>query len=214
MTPGETEVWFALSKVFQMVGNLIVHLPDNMLIFGPASTFNAERCESLNGTIRARNIYANHHTQSKDIIWSTGWSTAVSSGKATVVSYGQIVNVGDFVHYSAQCWSLDASGTLSKLLSDDKGCYCIVQHLDPLMVGTTPQLNHFDCPLFTPTNILRVLPSVIVLVSVSVIHKCNPTCILKEKTAETRLERQSVTQKTLCCMIGLIPCIATCCFAF
>ncbi|KAL5510378.1 hypothetical protein EMCRGX_G005916 [Ephydatia muelleri] len=101
---------------------------------------------------------------------ATGWSTAVSS---------------------------DASGSLSKLLSDDKSCYCIVQHLDPLMVGTTPQLNHFDCPLFTPTNILRVLPSVIILVSVSVIHKCNPTCILKEKTAETRLEQQSVTQKTV-----------------
>ncbi|KAL5479127.1 hypothetical protein EMCRGX_G022609 [Ephydatia muelleri] len=41
-----------------------------MLMFGPASTFNAERCESFNGTIRAHNIYANRHAPSKDIATS------------------------------------------------------------------------------------------------------------------------------------------------
>eukprot|EP00731_Ephydatia_muelleri_P019835 Em0012g660a len=96
LTPGETEVWFALSKVFKFVYcdtfylrwlmctslnawplhmlwkgtalnsggsklkiHILLHLPDDMLQFGPASTFNTERCESYNAAIRGRNIYAN-----------------------------------------------------------------------------------------------------------------------------------------------------------
>eukprot|EP00731_Ephydatia_muelleri_P017205 Em0010g303a len=106
LTPGETEVWFALSKVFKFVYcdtflpemvdvyksqclafthaverncpelrrklkiHILLHLPDDMLQFGPASTFNTERCESYNAAIRGRNIYANRHAPSKDIATS------------------------------------------------------------------------------------------------------------------------------------------------
>ena len=84
---------------------------------------------------------------------------------------------------------------LSCFQSNEK-CYCIVRHLEPLMVGTTPQLNQFDCPLLTLTNILRVLPSVNNFCSVSVVHQCSTTCILKEKAVDTRLERHRVTQNT------------------
>ncbi|KAL5488729.1 hypothetical protein EMCRGX_G017714 [Ephydatia muelleri] len=89
VSPGETEVWLALSKVESMKSvclgfaqavdkhcpelrsklkiHLLLHLPDHMLQFGPPSGFNTERCESYNGVIRSHNIYANKHAPSKDI---------------------------------------------------------------------------------------------------------------------------------------------------
>eukprot|EP00731_Ephydatia_muelleri_P009853 Em0005g439a len=47
--------------------HLILHLPDSMLRFGPASSFNTERCESYNSVIRSRNVYSNRQAPSKDI---------------------------------------------------------------------------------------------------------------------------------------------------
>ncbi|KAL5517735.1 hypothetical protein EMCRGX_G003341 [Ephydatia muelleri] len=60
--------------------HLILHLPENMLMFGPASTFNTERCESFNCNIRAHNIYANRHAPSKDIATSFAIQQSIRSG--------------------------------------------------------------------------------------------------------------------------------------
>ncbi|KAL5459987.1 hypothetical protein EMCRGX_G033391 [Ephydatia muelleri] len=115
LTPGETEVWFALSKVFKFVYcdtflpemvdvyksqclafthaverncpelrrklkiHILLHLPDDMLQFGPASTFNTERCESYNAAIRGRNMYANRHAPSKDIATSFAIQESIRS---------------------------------------------------------------------------------------------------------------------------------------
>ena len=89
-------------------------------------------------------------------------------------------------------------------------CFCIVRYMEPVMIGTALRLNQFDCPLFTLMNILRVLPSVNISCSISVVHQCSTTCVLKEKAVETTLEGHRVTH--FCRMIGPITCIATMCF--
>ncbi|KAL5496712.1 hypothetical protein EMCRGX_G013056 [Ephydatia muelleri] len=276
--------------------HLILHLPENMLMFGPASTFNTERCESFNGTIRAHNIYANRHAPSKDIATSfaiqqsmrfvcsgghfdpsercgddlvqlyqssevenflgggstssynraidlhgglrkinkkaaalgsvmvkvqefdgiiainslisdhsftlflhpnTTLLTPVLWGRASVGSNGQMVNVGDFVHYTESREPLIQVGVFLGCFENEGKCFCIVRYMEPVMNGTALRLNQFDCPLFTLTNILRVLPSVNISCSISVVHQCSTTCVLKEKAVETTLERHKVTQNTL-----------------
>ena len=62
--------------------HLFLHLTDNMMDFGPTSSFNTERlvcrkkhknfiimhrCESFNSLMRARNIFANRLAPSRDI---------------------------------------------------------------------------------------------------------------------------------------------------
>ncbi|KAL5493871.1 hypothetical protein EMCRGX_G015105 [Ephydatia muelleri] len=48
--------------------HLILHLPDSMLRFGPASSFNTERCESYNSVIRSRNVYSNRQAPSNILL--------------------------------------------------------------------------------------------------------------------------------------------------
>eukprot|EP00731_Ephydatia_muelleri_P020757 Em0013g484a len=304
LTPGETEVWFALSKVFKFVycdtflpemidvyksqclafthaveRNCpelrrklkihILHLPDDMLQFGPASTFNTERCESYNAAIRGCNIYANRHAPSKDIATSfaiqesirfvcsgghydalekfelvklykssevddflrggasascekptylrgairkvvktkvalgsvlvrvqeiegnisisslmenhpqftlllppmlSSFNTHVSWGKATVGTDRNIVNVGDFAQYNDGTGST-AVGVILCCIESNSRCYVIVRHLEPLMAGTEPICNDFDCPLYSLTSILRNIPSAAIIRPVSVVHQ-------------------------------------------
>eukprot|EP00731_Ephydatia_muelleri_P012741 Em0007g51a len=317
LTPGETEVWFALSKVFKFVYcdtflpemvdvyksqclafthaverncpelrrklkiHILLHLPDDMLQFGPASTFNTERCESYNAAIRGRNIYANQHAPSKDIATSfaiqesirfvcsgghydalekcgdelvklykssevddflrggasalcekptylrgairkvgktkvalgsvlvrvqeiegnisisslmenhpqftlllppmlSSFNTLVSWGKATVGTDRNIVNVGDFAQYNDGTGST-AVGVILCCIERNSRCYVIVRQLEPLMAGTEPICNDFDCPLYSLTSILRSIPSAAIIRPVSVVHQCTSTCSLQNK---------------------------------
>eukprot|EP00731_Ephydatia_muelleri_P037838 Em0575g5a len=296
LTPGETEVWFALSKVFKFVYcdtflpemvdvyksqclafthaverncpelrrklkiHILLHLPDDMLQFGPASTFNTERCESYNAAIRGRNIYANRHAprghydalekcgdelvklyKSSEVddflrggasayvrnprisvVLSVGktkvalgsvlvrvqeiegnisisslmenhpqftlllppmlssFNTLVSWGKATVGTDRNIVNVGDFAQYNDGTGST-AVGVILCCIERNSRCYVIVRQLEPLMAGTEPICNDFDCPLYSLTSILRSIPSAAIIRPVSVVHQCTSTCSLQNK---------------------------------
>ncbi|KZT58587.1 hypothetical protein CALCODRAFT_414850, partial [Calocera cornea HHB12733] len=47
--------------------HLLLHLPDNILQFGPASLFATQRYESYNSIFREGSILSNHQAPSRDI---------------------------------------------------------------------------------------------------------------------------------------------------
>ena len=91
-----------------------------------------------------------------------------------------------------------AVGVILCCIESNSRCYVIVRHLEPLMAGTEPICNDFDCPLYSLTSILRSIPSAAIIRPVSVVHQCTSTCSLQNKDVSMTLERQVASQKTLC----------------
>jgi hypothetical protein len=89
-------------------------------------------------------------------------------------------------------------GVILCCIESNSRCYVIVRHLEPLMAGTEPVCNDFDCPLYSLTSILRSIPSAAIIWPVSVVHQCTSTCSLQNKNASMTLEWQVASQKTLC----------------
>eukprot|EP00731_Ephydatia_muelleri_P011754 Em0006g648a len=52
--------------------HLLLHLCESVLQFGSPLAYNTERCESFNSIIRAKNIFSNKHSPSKDIATNFG----------------------------------------------------------------------------------------------------------------------------------------------
>ena len=77
--------------------------------------------------------------------------------------------------------------------------YCVVRHMDPVVTPDgVPLLNEYDCPLMTRTSIVRFIPSVQVVRSVSVVHQCDRGCKTADTSTTTTVERQQVSvRKTI-----------------
>ncbi|KAL5491388.1 hypothetical protein EMCRGX_G016668 [Ephydatia muelleri] len=55
--------------------HLLLHLCESMLQFGPPT----ERCESFNSIFRAKNIFSNKHSPSKDIVTNFGFEGSIQN---------------------------------------------------------------------------------------------------------------------------------------
>jgi len=79
----------------------------------------------------------------------------------------------------------------------DQTSYCIVQMYEPMDNFGIPILNEFDCPLFSLTNLFRCVVSNSILQSVSIIHECTSSCMLKRVNTASQVEREVVVEQKL-----------------
>ncbi|KAL5484396.1 hypothetical protein EMCRGX_G020888 [Ephydatia muelleri] len=191
--------------------HLILHLPDSMLRFGPASSFNTERCgEDLVNLYHTKEVQAflGGEVQELALPHCTGVKFEIPCGNRTVnfasISSNDIVfpsNVigteanGAFV-LAEHCKKVELeTGLFIGSFHTEQATFCLVRYLEPVLMGTEPALNEWSCPLLTLTNVIRCIASTLVSCAVSVVHQCDSQCVLAEQETTSRIERELVTQK-------------------
>ena len=56
----------------------------------------------------------------------------------------------------------------------------------------TPLSNDYDCPLLSLSSLFRCVFSTSIMQSVSIMHECTPTCVVKQVNSAMQVERHSI----------------------
>ena len=75
-------------------------------------------------------------------------------------------------------------------LQRGEGLYCIIQLFQPMDTFRISVSNEYDCPLLSLS-----LAFFVVLQSVSIIHECTSTCMVKNVTSSCIIEHLSVSSQ-------------------
>ena len=68
----------------------------------------------------------------------------------------------------------------------------IVQLFEPMDSFGTPLSNDYDCPLLSLSSLFRCVFSTFIMQSVSIMHECTPTCVVKQVNSAMQVERHSI----------------------
>ena len=80
-------------------------------------------------------------------------------------------------------------------LQRGEGSYCIIQLFEPMDTFGISVSNEYDCSLLSLSCIFRCVFAHCVLQSVSVVHECTSTCMVKNATSSCIIERISVSSQ-------------------
>ena len=64
--------------------------------------------------------------------------------------------------------------------------YCVIQLFESVDTFGTQVINEYDCPLLSLTCLFRCVSPHSIIQSVSIVHECTPTCIVKHVTPLVR----------------------------
>eukprot|EP00731_Ephydatia_muelleri_P003526 Em0001g3526a len=181
--------------------HLVLHLPDDMLMYGPTAAFNTERHapskdiannfavqESIQFTFSG-----SYYNPSESSTASWIGQRQVTSGSAIVGSDGFLINICDFIQHKSQA-NITEIGLLVACFQVDMATFCVVRHMEPVLTPEgAPVLNEFECPLMTHTNILRFIPSEDVKTSVSLVHQYDLRCKAMNTITATTVERHKIS---------------------
>ena len=81
-----------------------------------------------------------------------------------------------------------------QLLSCSEGeeCrYCLVQPMSPVCESGIHLKNEFDCPMYTLSFSVLVIPSSVISSPVNFVHQCQPSCTLTNKRVSVVVESES-----------------------
>ena len=79
---------------------------------------------------------------------------------------------------------------------DGQDCSCgIVQLFEPMDSFGTQLSNYYDCPLLSLSCLFQCVFSTSIMQSVSIMHECTTTCVVKQVNRAVQVERHSILSR-------------------
>eukprot|EP00731_Ephydatia_muelleri_P019588 Em0012g413a len=186
--------------------HLILHLPDSMLRFWPASSFNTERCGEdlvnlyhtkevqafLGGEVQERGSGIHKH----GTLRKCSARTKAPLASVPITLEGKTMSLEEIdakftvllPHGISNLTPVQWGGIGDWIVYWQRS-HSLVRYLEPVLSGTEPVLNEWGCSLLTLTNVIRCIASTLVNCAVSVVHQCDNQCVLAEQETTSRIER-------------------------